>query len=414
MKRIFVFLLLISSVVVINSCSDTKDCGCEPPDLRSITATEQNIIESSNDFSFDIFARINEADPDKNLFISPLSISTALSMTANGAVGETKTGIKSTLHLGDLTDEEINISYKSLANYLTNLDPKVIMQLANSNWYKDNYHIKETFKNILLEYYDAEVKSADFSNPNTKDQINNWIEDKTNGKISEMLDEIPADAVMYLINAIYLKATWRYKFDENKTEKQNFYLSDGSAVKTDMMFSEGATVNVYHHADYTFVELPYGNGQFTFSIILPTESDKLDQIIEELDMDQLNGMIDLADTATYEVYLPKFKTEYKITLNEVLSAMGMEQSFGGAADFSQLFEENLDLFISKVLHQSFIEVDEEGTEAAAATVVQVELTSIGGGKPKITVDHPFAYFIREKHSNTILFAGKLLDPTKAN
>jgi serpin B len=414
MKRIFVFLLLISSVVVINSCSDTKDCGCEPPDLRSITATEQNIIESSNDFSFDIFARINEADPDKNLFISPLSISTALSMTANGAVGETKTGIKSTLHQGDLTDEEINISYKSLANYLTNLDPKVIMQLANSNWYKDDYHIKETFKNILLEYYDAEVKSADFSNPNTKDQINNWIEDKTNGKISEMLDEIPADAVMYLINAIYLKATWRYKFDENKTEKQNFYLSDGSAVKTDMMFSEGATVNVYYHADYTFVELPYGNGQFTFSIILPKDSRKLDQIIEELDMDQLDGMIDLADTATYEVYLPKFKTEYKITLNEVLSAMGMEQSFGGAADFSQLFEENLDLFISKVLHQSFIEVDEEGTEAAAATVVQVELTSIGGGKPKIIADHPFAYFIREKHSNTILFAGKLLDPTKAN
>jgi serpin B len=414
MKRIFVFLLLISSVVVINSCSDTKDCGCEPPDLRSITATEQNIIESSNDFSFDIFARINEADPDKNLFISPLSISTALSMTANGAVGETKTGIKSTLHQGDLTDEEINISYKSLANYLTNLDPKVIMQLANSNWYKDDYHIKETFKNILLEYYDAEVKSADFSNPNTKDQINNWIEDKTNGKISEMLDEIPADAVMYLINAIYLKATWRYKFDENKTEKQNFYLSDGSAVKTDMMFSEGATVNVYYHADYTFVELPYGNGQFTFSIILPKDSRKLDQIIEELDRDQLDGMIDLADTATYEVYLPKFKTEYKITLNEVLSAMGMEQSFGGAADFSQLFEENLDLFISKVLHQSFIEVDEEGTEAAAATVVQVELTSIGGGKPKIIADHPFAYFIREKHSNTILFAGKLLDPTKAN
>ncbi len=412
MNRIFVFLLSACLVFLYSSCSDSGDCGCDPPNLRAITATEQNIIESSNNFSFDIFARINEADPDKNLFISPLSISTALSMTANGAVGETKDGIKATLHQGDLTDEEINGAYQSLAEYLTNVDPKVIMQLANSNWYKDDYHIKEAFKNILLEYYDAEVKSANFANPDTKDLINDWIENKTNGKITDMLDAIPSDAVMYLINAIYLKATWRYKFDKSKTEKQNFYLSDGSIVETDMMYSEGATANIRYQPDYTFIELPYGNGQFNFSIILPTELNKLDQIIDAFDVDQLNQLTEAANSLTAEIYLPKFKTEYKITLNEVLSAMGMAQSFGGSADFSQLFEEQLDLCISRVLHQSFIEVDEEGTEAAAATVVEIVETS-AGGTPKIIINQPFLYFIREKHSNTILFAGKLLDPTKS-
>jgi serpin B len=335
-------------------------------------------------------------------------------MTANGAVGETKTGIKTTLHQSDLTDEEINLAYKNLSEFLTSLDPKVIMQLANSNWYKNDYHIKKSFENILLEYYDAEVNAAEFNNPATKDIINGWVEDKTNGKIKDIIDQIPPDAVMYLINAIYLKATWKYEFDKNETEKRPFTLANGSTVNSDMMFAEGVKANISYQNDFLYAELPYGNGQFVFSIVLPHDASKINEIIENMDVDEFNNIISKADTGTYQVYLPKFKIEYKSTLNNFLAAMGMEQSFGTSADFSNLFEENLSLFISKILHQSFIEVDEEGTEAAAATVVEVSLTSVGGGKPTIMVNKPFAFFIREKHSNTILFAGKMIDPTTGN
>jgi serpin B len=337
-------------------------------------------------------------------------------MTANGAVGDTKQGIKSTLHQAEMSDDEINEAYKSLSAYLTNLDPKVMMQLANSNWYKDQYHIKENFKSILQEYYDAEVRAADFDNPDTKNLINGWIENKTNGKIINMIDQIPADAVMYLINAIYLKATWQYQFDKKKTEPKNFTLANGAVVKTPMMYSDGVKANAYFHQDYQFVELPYGNGQFVFSIIMPSNPEEIDNFTNGLNVDKFKSLIDNADTGTFKVYLPKFKIEYKITLNDVLASMGMAQSFSDDADFSELFVENLSLFISRVLHQSFLEVDEEGTEAAAATVVEMELTSIGpGSKPSfIYIDKPFVFAIRERHSNTILFAGKLLNPMPGN
>ena len=180
------------------------------------------------------------------------------------------------------------------------------------------------------------------------------------------------------------------------------------------MLAEGVKVNVLHQNDFLYAELPYGNGQFVFSIILPNDASKLNDVIDQIDTGDFSNIISNTDTGTYQVYLPKFKIEYKSTLNRLLAAMGMEKSFGPSAEFSKLFEDNLSLFISKILHQSFIEVDEEGTEAAAATVVEVSLTSVGGGKPTIMVNKPFAFFIREKHSNSILFAGKLLDPTIAN
>jgi serpin B len=229
-----------------------------------------------------------------------------------------------------------------------------------------------------------------------------------------MIDQIPADVVMYLINAIYLKATWQYQFDKEQTEKQDFMLRDGGTVQADMMYSDGVKANYYANDQLQFVEIPYGNGQFVFSILLPYQPEQLNQIIQTLDMQTFNTYLEASDTATFKVYLPKFKIEYKTLLNEVLASMGMALSFSGGADFSDLFVEELDLFISRVLHQSFLEVDEEGTEAAAATVVEIMETSVGpGAKPEvIRVDKPFAFFIREKHSHTILFSGKLMDPTR--
>ena len=399
---------------LFSSCSEQSDCDCiNPPDLRPITSLEEEIIASANDFAFDIFARINENNPGKNLFISPLSISTALSMTLNGARGLTKDGMKQALHLEDLEDAEINEAYKTLVEFITNLDPKVIMSLANSNWYKDDYSIKESFRKILEDYYEAEVHSADFGDPNTKDLINSWIEDKTNGKIRDMLDMIPPDAVMYLINAIYLKATWQYQFEKDKTDKSDFHLSNGTKVKTDMMFSDGVKMHWFGNSELQYMEIPYGNGQFVFTVILPKDPTALDEIIDNLDAELLNYYIEKSDTSTFKVYLPKFKIEYKLLLNDVLSSMGMDRSFSAEADFSKLFNEQLELAISRVIHQSFIEVDEEGTEAAAATIVEIIETSAGPGVPPsvININSPFAFLIREKHTNSILFSGKMIAPS---
>jgi serine protease inhibitor len=415
MKKLLQFSLILVVSLFVQSCEQT-DCGCvAPPDLRPIRAEEGAVINSVNDFAFDIFKRVNESETgNENLFISPLSISTALSMTANGAEGETNEGIRKALHLEDIAESEINSAYKTLVPFLTELDPKVNLKLANSNWYKQELTIHDAFRQTLLEYYDAEINPADFNNPATKDKINDWIEDKTNGKIRDMLDQIPADAVMYLINAIYLKADWQYKFDKSKTEKQPFYLANGNTVQTDMMFSKGVKIRHFANSSLQLIELPYGNGQFVFSVIMPANASELDAIIASLDMAQYQDYVAASDTLSLQVRMPKFKITYKTLLNEVLSEMGMALSFSDDADFSRLFDESLSLQISRVIHQSFIEVDEEGSEAAAATLVEVELTSINQiPKPmEITLDRPFAFFIREKHSNTILFAGKLLDPTK--
>ena len=413
MKSLYNLTFSVLFVLLFVSCGKQTDCDCDlTPDLRPLTAAEEQAVKSNNDFAFDLFTRVNQAGNDKNIFISPLSISAALSMTANGAAGSTLDGIKKTLHQESAANQEINESYQTLVSFITNLDPKVKMSLANSTWYKQEYNVKDEFRQILENYYNAEVNATDFSNPGTKDLINGWIEDHTNGKIREMIDQIPPNIVMYLINAIYLKATWQYQFDKAKTEIMDFTMKSGIKVKTDMMYSDGIKANFFMNESLQFIELPYGNGQFVFSIILPDDPNSLDDIIYAMTAEVLNDYLKAADTSTFKVYLPKFKINYKLTLNEILSAMGMAQSFGGDADLSNLFEEDLDLYISRILHQSFLEVDEEGTEAAAATVVEIVETSAGpGAKPSILyINRPFAFFIREKHSEAIIFSGKLIDP----
>jgi len=415
MHKMFLLISMISltGLLLLPGCTTNVCDDCDQPlQLRSLSPEEQIVAESANDFAFDIFERINKKNSNNNFFISPLSVSTALAMTANGADGDTKTAVRRAIHLSDLDDSAMNEAYRDLVKFLLGLDDKVTLELANSNWYKDVYHIKNSFRQILLDYYDAEVKAADFTDPATKDLINGWIEDKTHDKIKDMLDEVPSDVVMYLINAIYFKAQWKYEFDKEKTEDRNFYTGDGSSVQVPTMYSGGVKVSMYSANDFKYIELPYGNGQFNMVVLLPYENKTVDEVISNLDAASFAGYVNNADTATVEVYMPKFKMEYKTLLNEVLSDMGMGIAFGGGADFSNLFEETLNLEISRVIHQSFIEVNEEGSEAAAATIVEFRETSIGpGGDPKVIhIDRPFAFFIAEKHSKTILFAGKMLNP----
>jgi serpin B len=414
MKTKNVFSVWVSALLLLLAAACTNNpCDCEQPmDLRPMSVAEEQVVEASNDFAFDIFKRLSQ-DED-HLFISPFSISTALAMTANGAAGDTRAAIKTAIHLPGLSDEEMNQAYSDLADFLLHLDDQVIIELANSSWYRQDLTIREAFKSILLEYYDAEILAADFSNPATKDIINGWIEEKTHDRIKDMIDQIPADVVMYLINAIYFKADWKYQFDESKTMPSDFFLENGGSVRTDMMYSKGVKVNYYYNNEALFVEIPYSRGQFHMTIIMPQHDQTVQQIIDNTTAQQFRDYSLAADTATVALYLPKFKMEYKTLLNDVLSEMGMGIAFGAGADLSNLFVQALDLLISRVIHQSFIDVNEKGSEAAAATVVEIIETSVNPGDPPsvISINKPFAFYITEKHSNTVLFAGKMTNPSK--
>ena len=404
---------LFAISILVSSCSGILgDTEVEKPDFN-LSVDEVKLIGASNEFGFDLLKNINTNEIGKDLFISPISVSMALGMTYNGADGETKDAMRIALHLGDLTDDEINRSYESLISLLLSLDPEVAMALANSIWYRDNVEFEQTFLDIARQYFDAEVRGLDFSAENAADIINSWIEDKTNGLIKETLSPpLPNDAVMYLINAIYFKGTWTIQFDEEKTRDGTFYSSDESQSIVKMM-SLREEFPYYENDELQMVDLPYGNGDFSMTIVLPKKEKNIDALIGEMSNESWISLTSNLSPDTGDILLPRFKLEYKTELNKPLTEMGMGIAFNaGLADFSKMRSQN-DLFISRVLHKSFVEVNEEGTEAAAVTVVEIGITSVGPSQGfSMLINRPFLFVIRENHSGAIMFIGKIVNPTQ--
>ena len=412
MKNILLSLQFLFVLVLVACSSGQEPDDVVIPTVRQLTPSEQQVATASNNFSLEILQEINQNYEQENIFISPFSISTALSMVVNGAEGETNEGIKVALGLDGVSDEEINESYKSLVSYLYSLDPTVTLNVANSTWYRNDLTINSEFEAILNEYYNATINAADFTDAGTVDLINNWIENQTNDKIKDMLNEIPPEAIMYLINAVYFKAEWTSQFDKDRTEDGQFTLADESTVMTETMFGEDVKYWSYYDAEnnYSFIELPYGIENYGFAIIMPDEPGDINTLLQEFTVADLTNAASQSFENQLNVLMPKFKISFKELLNEYLISMGMGKSFQGDAEFTKLIDEDIRLFISMVLHQSFLEVNEEGSEAAAATVIGIETTST---KPRqLVIDKPFIFFIRERNSNTILFEGKLMDPTQ--
>lgn len=406
------FTLFVISFL-ISSCSGIQDdADSEKSDLN-LSVNEVKLISASNEFGFDLLKNINTNEIGKDLFISPISVSMALGMTYNGADGETKDAMRIALHLGDLTDDEINRSYESLISLLLSLDPEVAMALANSIWYRDNIDFEQTFLDLARQYFDAEVHGFDFSAPDAADIINSWIEDKTNGLIKETLNPpLPRDAVMYLINAIYFKGTWTIQFDDEMTRDMTFYSSDDTQSMVKMM-SLREEFPYYENDELQMVDLPYGNGDFSMTIVLPNKEKNIDALISEMSDQSWNSLTSNLSPDTGDIFLPRFKLEYKTELIKPLTEMGMGIAFSdGLADFSKMRSQN-DLFISRVLHKSFVEVNEEGTEAAAVTVVEVSTSSVGPSHGfSMLINRPFLFVIRENRSGAIMFIGKIVNPTE--
>lgn len=373
---------------------------------RAPSTLEKQMVESSNSFGFELFRNIAAAEPDSSLFISPLSVSAALGMAYNGAASSTAEAMKQVLGYDGMTTDEINQAYKSLFGLLTSLDTRVQFNIANSAWYRQGFTLNESFVDALQTWFDAEIRGLDFNDPASVGIVNDWVSEKTSGKIEEIIDEMNPLTVLLLINALYFKADWTTRFDADDTFEGEFNLPDGSR-KSCAMMQVRAKFPYFENDLFQSVSLPYGNGQFTMTVFLPKSGKTVADILPEFTSENWAVWMNSYLSQETAVRFPKFSMEYGIELKDILSDMGMGIAFSGAADFSNITA-LYDLLISKVKHKTFIQVDETGTEAAAVTVVEFELTSAG---PAIDLNRPFIFVIHDHHTDTLLFMGIQTDPS---
>lgn len=379
---------------------------------RPLSVAEELLIDAGNDFAFRFLAQVYDEDPRSSLFLSPLSASMALGMTLNGAAGGTFDEMRSTLGFGTLSMEEINQGYRDLLDLLRGLDPTVELGIGNSIWYREGFEVRADFLGRTRDFFDAEVRALNFSDPAAVGIINGWVSDETRGKIEEII-EAPIDpaTVMFLINAIYFNGDWTYRFDRASTTQAPFH-GPGESQGTVPLMEVSGTFPYAETGAYQAVDLPYGGQAFAMTVILPREGTAVDEVVASLDASSWAGIVQSFGEGEGTVRLPRFRMEWAKVLNETLQAMGMVQAFQpGVADFRGISSPdggNPGLFVSLVKQKAYVDVDEVGTEAAATTVVVIDRTS--GGRFDFRADRPFLFFIRERLSGTILFAGLFLEP----
>jgi serpin B len=407
MKNILLSLPVLIALVSACEQQDNK----EEPKKINISKTTEQVVAADNLFGLELFQRVLANDTTTgNIFISPTSVALALAMTYNGADGETKTAMEETLRKQGLTTEQLNQSYKDLMDALISVDPKVLFEIANSIWYRNDVEVLPEFISVNQTYYNAEVNAIVFDDQ-AKDIINAWVAEKTHDKITKVIDYIPEDAIMYLINAIYFKGIWRSEFEKDKTADMPFYLADGSVVQVPTMQQQD-TFRYVSNELMSVVELPYGQGNFSMVIMLPKSGKTTDDIVSSLSIENWNAWMQEFSDKEVVIHLPRLKFEYNKVLNTDLCDMGMGIAFSGEADFSKI-DSTRDLMISRVIHKTFVEVNEEGTEAAAVTVVEIVETSYepgNNGPVYFYVDRPFLFMIREKDTGAILFIGRVKNP----
>lgn len=380
----------------------------KPPASAPLSVQERIIVAGATDFAFRLFSVLRTKDQNRNLVFSPFSVSTALTMAFNGAHGTTRQGMRQTLGFGQLSEEQINSSFKSLQQRLASRDKTVVFTSANGIWHDRQISLKPPFVAQNKSTFEATVQGLDFQSPGAKDVMNDWVKEKTQGKVTDIVEQIKPEHVMFLINALYFQAYWTYPFDKEATHKRSFRREDGSSVMADFMALYNGKYLYYEDAGISLVDLPYGNGQFSMTLLMPTGRQTVSDLARELSSARLAGWLSQADTTRLRLRMPRFGLKYRQELREALTQMGMGEVFSNQADFSRMATPVAGrLKVSEVMHKTVLGVDEEGSEAAAATSVGFEALSYS---PSIHIDRPFIFLIREKSSNVILFLGQLMDP----
>lgn len=407
MKTRFILPLALS----LAACGNSNKVQTNPGDIKPGSAQVQ-IIKGANHFGFNLLQEIIQgAKPEDNIFISPLSVHTALGMAWNGAAGKTRDQMNSSLYFPAAGASEINSGYKMLIDGLLAADKNVHMDIANSIWYRKDFSIKRSFLELNKDYFNAQVSALDFSDPQASSIINKWVAEKTRNKIQAIVDDIQRDHVMFLINAVYFKGIWQQEFKKENTRNMPFMLADGSQKQV-MTMETTASFNYTEREGYRVIELPYGDGNFSMVVMLPDKGLTVDKLIAGLDQETWNEL-DRELNSRYEINLrlPRFSFSYDTELKDPLINLGIKDAFVPQfADFSAITDD--DIYISRVKHKSFVEVNEEGTEAAAVTSIEFRTTSMPAEPRTFHVDRPFVFALKEKSTNALLFIGRVMDPGK--
>lgn len=375
----------------------------------------EKLVEGNSEFALSLYQALREQG--ENLFYSPYSISLALAMTYAGARGETEAQMAQAMEFL-LSQDQLHPAFNALDQELAKLGENVSeeegdpfrLNIANSIWGQQDFEFLSEFLDILALNYGAGLRLVDFvkATEEARQAINQWVEDQTEEKIKDLIPQGVLDDMTRLVlaNAIYFNAAWMNPFDETNTQDGSFYLQDGSDVTTAFMAQE-ENFRYAKGDGYQAVELPYVGGNTSMVIFLP-DDDQLVSFEKELDSKKVEQILADLEMQNVRLKMPKFEYESSFGLKQILSSMGMRNAFE-AADFSGINGKK-DLFISEVLHKAYVAVDEEGTEAAAATAVIISLTAMPEAPVEMTVDHPFIFMIRDNLSGTILFMGRVMNP----
>ena len=378
----------------------------------SLTATEQ-VVAANNYFAMDLYGQIRSNSAEKNIFFSSFSVSSALAMVYAGAKGNTKSEMSEVLKFDSVNDNNVHIGFRKLFEAFNDPTNSYTLSVANAFFGLEGYPFLQTYLNIVTQYYYALLKNLDFAgNPEaSRIFINDWVADNTNQKITNLLSQgsIDGTTTAVLVNTIYFKGMWKIQFDVQHTTSGTFHLTTATHVTTNMMYLAGQKFN---HAEVSslscrILELPYEGDEVSMYILLPNSINGLAALESQLTSAKLNNAISMMYSIKIDVSIPKFKMTLKVQLKDILNAMGMTDLFGNA-DLSGM-DGTRNLFVSKVVHKAYISVNEEGTEAAAATAVVIG-RSYGQARKLFRADHPFLFFIREKVTGSILFSGRVVIP----
>lgn len=408
LKKTIAALSLLS---ILAACQNDENPSKPEPKPRkdiSLTRVEQSLLDANTDFAFRFFSQVcNTEDEKPNVFVSPLIASLCLSMITNGASGNTLTEMQDVLGFpaSSFSLDDLNNYNQKLTTALLDLDNTTQLGIANSIWVKQGFKVYDSFVNVNKQMYDAQVQELDFTSPTAKDVINRWCAEQTNDCIKEVIKVIPANARMYLLNALYFKGIWASQFEKSATRQENFTNSDGTQQKVNMM-NQTEMFNYTKNSTFSIAELPYGNEAFSMVILLPSGGKTLDESLSELTSENWKEWNSNMAGKQLQVKLPRFRVEYDKTLIDDMIAMGMKDAFdGNKADFSKMSA--AELYVGILQQFTYINVDEEGTEAAAVTVGGM-LDSAGLPVTiPFYVDSPFAFMIKEKSTGAILFMGKV-------
>ena len=400
---------LIGWAALVSCQGDNVQPEAEAIDLRKLSVEEEELVTSINTFAFDLMRDLAEHRPQDNVFFSPYSINLALSMTLNGADATTLHDLHEGLDHDVISPSEINKAYSQLTPFLQQLDRQVDFTLATGLWHDRRLRTEPLSHDIMSAYYGANIRDLAFGRRKSPSVINKWVQEQTQNRISGLVDQLHSDASMYVTSAVHFAGNWTASFRNTNAGPGVFHLPDGTTTTADMMVAPRAEYHFYQDQQKTIIDIPYGNQQYSMTLVMPREQDSLASLVRQLSAPNFRQYLTQMDTLNSSLYLPKFAIEYQTSLKPVLSRLGMGVTFSDSADFSRLFVDPTGpVPLYDVLHKAVISVDETGTQAVTGTVTQASGTS---SSESLRIDRSFLFFIRENHTGVIMFAGRLNHPT---